>query len=61
MNLNIYKHSSGITGFLAREYKPTGKPLTIMIKLFDKRLFFAPKNEFEKLDCSYKLNKRYYE
>nr|BFF39051.1 hypothetical protein BACY1_08560 [Tenacibaculum mesophilum] len=47
--LSIYKHITGVKGCLIKEYKPTGKPVTIQIKLLDDRIYFAPKNEFTKL------------
>lgn len=46
----VFRHvPTGITGFFIKEYKPTGKPLTMQIKLLDNRIWFAPKSEFELL------------
>lgn len=46
----FYRHSpTGIVGEFLREYFPTGKPLTMQIRLKDGRIYFAPKYEFEPL------------
>lgn len=46
----VFRHiPTGHTGFFIKEYKPTGKPLTMQIKLLDNRIWFAPKCEFELL------------
>lgn len=46
----VFRHiPTGHTGFFIKEYKPTGKPLTMQIKLLDNRIWFAPKCEFERL------------
>lgn len=34
-------------GQFKKETNPTGKPTTIVIKLFDGRTYFAPKSEFK--------------
>ena len=34
-------------GQFLKETNPTGKPKTIVIKLFDGRTYFAPKSEFK--------------
>lgn len=46
----VFRHiPTGHTGFFIKEYKPTGKPLTMQIKLLDDRIWFAPNFEFERL------------
>ena len=46
----VFRHiPTGHTGFFIKEYKPTGKPLTMQIKLPDNRIWFAPVCEFERL------------
>ena len=46
----VFRHiPTGHTGFFIKEYKPTGKPLAMQIKLLDNRIWFAPKCEFERL------------
>jgi len=46
----VFRHiPTGHTGFFIKEYKPTGKPLTMQIKLLDNRIWFAPKCEFERI------------
>ena len=46
----VFRHvPTGLTGFFIKEYKPTGKLLTMQIKLLDNRIWFAPKSEFELL------------
>jgi hypothetical protein len=47
---DVFRHiPTGHTGFFIKEYKPTGRPLTMQIKLLDNRIWFAPKCEFERL------------
>jgi hypothetical protein len=44
----VFRHiPTGHRGSFIKEYKPTGKPLTMQIKLLDNRIWFAPKCEFE--------------
>ena len=45
-NLMWHIPTSQIGQFL-KETNPTGKPKTIVIKLFDGRTYFAPKSEFK--------------
>ncbi|MBS9773819.1 MAG: hypothetical protein KGV59_01500 [Tenacibaculum sp.] len=45
-----YRHTSGIEGVFLQEYKPTGKPLTLQIKCYDGRIFYAPKIEFTRIN-----------
>jgi hypothetical protein len=40
---------SGNCGLFFKEYKPTGKPITTMIKLDDGNFYFAPSIEFTKI------------
>jgi hypothetical protein len=44
----VFRHKfTGNVGYFVKEYEPTGKPLTMQIKLADGRIYFAPKHEFE--------------
>ena len=46
----VFRHiPTGNSGFFIKDYKPTGKPLTMQIKLLNNRIWFAPKCEFERL------------
>lgn len=46
----VFRHiPTGHTGFFIKEYTPTGRPLTMQIKLLDGRIWFAPKCEFERI------------
>ena len=47
---------TGNSGFFVKEYKPTGKPLTMQIKLKNGDVYFAPSVEFKQL-ISNKKNK----
>jgi hypothetical protein len=43
----VFRHKlTGEIGVFIKEYSPTGKCLTMQIKLFDGRIYFAPKHEF---------------
>jgi len=37
---------TGLFGTFIKEYTPTGKPLTTMIRLENGRFYFAPSSEF---------------
>jgi len=40
---------NGNSGIFVKEYKPTGKPKTMQIKLDDGSIYFAPSDEFKQL------------
>lgn len=42
-------HVSGVSGIFIKEYTPTGKPDTTMIKCDDGKIFFAPSSEFKEM------------
>ena len=50
MKDQIYKHHpTGLIGFFTKEYKPTGRRITMQIKLVNNKIYFAPKHEFKQL------------
>jgi hypothetical protein len=52
----IMKHKpTNQYGYFLKETYPTGKPTTIVVKLFDGRTYFAPKSEFIELICQAEL------
>lgn len=49
----IYVHlPTGNYGTLVKEYTPTGRSLTLMIKIKNGREYFAPEHEFKKIEVS---------
>ena len=48
-NVVYYRHVSGLKGSFVKETYPTGKPVTIIVRLWDGRLFYAPKIEFTQI------------
>jgi len=47
-NKIVFRHIlTGNGGVFIKEYYPTGKPLTMQIRLENGQVFFAPKHEFE--------------
>jgi hypothetical protein len=48
--LVYYRNISGLEGSFVKETYPTGKPVTIIVRLQDGRLFFAPKSEFTQIN-----------
>jgi hypothetical protein len=47
-SINLMWHiPTNQVGQFLKETNPTGKPTTIVIKLFDGRTYFAPKSEFK--------------
>ena len=46
----IMKHTSGIQGVFIKEYKPTGKPMTTMIRACEGLEYCAPSSEFEPIN-----------
>lgn len=43
----LLRHApTGLCGTLIKEYTPTGKPLTTMIRLENGTFYFAPSSEF---------------
>jgi hypothetical protein len=50
MDKSKLKHVlTGNTGYFIKEYKPTGKPYTTQIQMDNGKIYFAPSNEFIKL------------
>jgi hypothetical protein len=48
--LGLWLHvPTGQIGSFLKEYKPTGRQLTMQIQLQDGRIYFAPSNEFIKI------------
>lgn len=44
----LYRHRlTNNVGVFVKEYYPTGRPLTMQIKLNDGRIYYAPKHEFD--------------
>ncbi len=47
--LKYIHNQTGKIGVFIKEYKPTGKPLTMQIKLDNGQIYFAPTSEFKQV------------
>lgn len=48
INIEVYKHMSGIVGTFYKKYRVTGTNYyTIMVNTFDGRQFYAPEHEWK--------------